>query len=637
MCGIAGFLNIVGHREIALAVNDLQKRRGPDAQGVWSTDQLSLSHQRLSIIDLSERSNQPFRKNGFTIVFNGEIYNYKKLKGDLESAGAAFNTDSDTEVVLEAFRAFGPQCLDRLKGMFAFAIWNEQGKSLFLARDAFGIKPLYFYKRGQQFAFASELKTLAAVLPVERRVSPAGLAALLTYLWLPPEFCILEGFASVPPAHYATVDGAGNLSIKKWWELPSAAASDVDEDEWTDRLESALTASIERHLVADVEVGAFLSGGLDSSLICAMAANKVKRLRTFTIAIDDKARKVERMSSDELYSRKVAERLSTDHREITIQPNLVVELAKIMDAVDEPIGDPAIINTRLICSGARDAGIKVLLSGMGADEIFFGYRRQKAWLYAQRYQRLPRPVRDGIRGLVGMLPVRVGGTGLRSIRWAKKFLSFADLGGEARYQSSFSYYAPQQLKSLLNPEWRHGVDQVQENFRHIYEQWPASDPINRLCYTDTRLFLPGLNLAYTDRASMAASTEVRVPFVDRDVVELAMSIPGRLKFHRGRSKYLLKRVAERHLPREIVHRPKASFGAPLRAWISGELKPMVDDLLSTERLERRGWVSPVEFRKVIDADRAGRVDHSYQIYQLLVLELWAQRTLDPHQPSHAVQ
>jgi asparagine synthase (glutamine-hydrolysing) len=628
VCGIAGFVNFERHEEFARAANLLQRHRGPDAQGLWTTAELSLASQRLSIIDLNERSNQPFVKDGLVVVFNGEIYNFRSLKRDLEAAGVSFKTESDTEVVLEAFRVYGQGCLERLKGMFAFAIWNEKARILFLARDAFGIKPLYYYSHGKRFAFASELRTLAHILPVERRIAPTGLAALLNYVWVPPEFCILEGFASVPPGHVMHIDLNGAARIERYWAVTGDGSAQESEAEWVDRLDAVIDESVERHLVADVEVAAFLSGGLDSSLICSLARKKLGSLRTFTIATDEQAKKVERMPSDEIYARKVAALLGTKHTEIVIKPHLVVDLPKMMAAVDEPIGDAATINTWLICAGAREAGVKVLLSGMGADELFFGYRRQKAWLYGQRYRRLPRFVRAFVSLLVGLMPVRIGQRGLRSARWAKKFLSFAELEGAAAYRASFSYFSPEQLAHTLEEQWRAGVGAVLQSFDRVFAEAFPDDPINRLCYTDVQLFLPGLNLAYTDRASMAASTEVRVPFVDRDVVELAMRIPGQLKFKNGRSKYILKRVAERHLPHEIVHRPKASFGAPLRAWISGPLQPMVDDLLATARLKRRGWVDPAECRRMIEADRAGREDHSYQIFQLLVLELWAQATLD---------
>ena len=628
MCGISGFLNFHNHRSLALAANALQRHRGPDAEGVWSTADLSLSHRRLSIIDLSERSNQPFEKSGLVIVFNGEIYNYRELRRELERDHVRFSTDSDTEVVLEAYRKHGARCLDLLRGMFAFAIWSELDKTLFLARDQFGIKPLYYCSDGPRFGFASELKALSQLVPTQRRVSPAGLAALLTYQWLPVGFCILEGFQSIPPAHYAVVRHDGSHQIHCYWDLPSALQHDRPEPEIVDELCAVLEDSVRHHLVADVEVGAFLSGGLDSSLLCSLASRHVGALRTFTIATDRQAKQIERMPSDEVFARKVATTLNTVHTEITIQPDIVRELPDMLSLLDEPIGDPAAINTYLMCSGARRAGIKVLLSGAGADEIFFGYRRQKAWLYAERYQSLPGMVRGGLDRAVARLPIRLGRRGLRTVRWAKRFLSFAGLAPAERYRSSFSYYTDSQLRSMLGPAWRGAVDRVRGDFMDVFGRFPGNDKINRLCFTDLNLFLPGLNLAYTDRASMAASTEVRVPFVDKRLVELAMRIPGVLKFKKGESKYILKSAAERYLPREIAYRAKASFGVPLRAWISYPLRSMVDDLLSYDRVKRRGWIDPALCRKMIDADRRGRADYSYQIFQLLTLELWAQAVLD---------
>ena len=621
-------MNFENHRDLARKATSLLAHRGPDAAGTWSSENISLAHRRLSIIDLSERSNQPFKKDHFIISYNGEIYNYRSIRSTLELSGSSFITDSDTEIILEAFRKYGASCVNLFEGMFAFAIWNENEQTLFLARDPLGIKPLYIHSAGKNFAFGSELKPLAKLLPVDRKISAGGLAALFTYLWLPPEFCILEGFAQLPPGAFMFVDRYGKSKIEQYWQVEEREPLSGTEGELCDLLDATLNSSIDQHIVSDVEVGAFLSGGLDSSLICALAAKRLGSLQTYTIGTTTAAKKIEQMPSDEIYARRVADLIGAKHHEIVIEANLLEDVPRIIDATDEPIGDPAILNTRLICDGARQSGVKVLLSGMGADEIFFGYRRQKAWLYSQAYQRVPSPLRYLVNQTVQHLPVKIGQRGLRSVRWAKKFLSFAELSPAHRYQSSFSYYSRDKLSNFLAPKWAPGVSDVSANFEDIFGCHFKTDPINRLCYTDTQMFLPGLNLAYTDRASMAVSTEVRVPFVTKQVVELAMRLPGNEKFKHHKSKHILKRVAERYLPKDIVHRPKASFGAPIRAWISNDLRPMVDDLLSKDRLKKRGWVDPSTCLQMIEDDRRGRADYSYQIYQLLILELWAQSVLD---------
>jgi asparagine synthase (glutamine-hydrolysing) len=628
MCGIAGFVGYPNRAVMAQAANRIQYHRGPDAHGVWHDDRIALGHTRLSIIDLDARSNQPFEKGGLVVVFNGEIYNFRALRRELErDHGIRFRTESDTEVVLEAYRCLGAASLDRFEGMFAFAIYERESGSLFLARDRFGIKPLFYSAGNGRFAFASELKVLTATLPDARVPDPSVLVRALSYQWVPGNSTCIVGLHKVPPAHWLTIDPQGRLTKRCYWRLDATRRLDASEADVVDMLDQVLNESIDRHMVADVEVGAFLSGGLDSSLICVLAAQRNDRLRTFTIATTAEDKAVEQMPADEEYARRLANQHGFTHREIVIRPDIANALPKAVAWLDEPIGDPAAINTYLICAAARDAGIKVLLSGMGADEIFFGYRRQKATLLASHYRRLPSWTRRQILATVDGLPVRVAGRGLRTVRWAQKFLTFADLPIDEAYRASYSYYDGSELAALF-PGQDAAVAELAEEHRRIFEAEFAGDPVNQMCNTDIRLFMEGLNLAYTDRASMAASTEVRVPFIDRAVVDLAMAMPGRLKFRRGRSKHVLKRVAERYLPRDIVHRPKASFGAPIRSWISGALSPMVDEILSRESIVRRGLFDPDVVASIIDVDRRGRADHAYRIYQLLTVELWFRRYVD---------
>jgi asparagine synthase (glutamine-hydrolysing) len=628
MCGIAGFLGYPNGAVMAAAANRIQHHRGPDARGIWHDAHMALGHTRLSIIDLDARSDQPFEKGGLVIVFNGEIYNFRALRRELERThGVLFRTESDTEVVLEAFRCLGAASLDRLEGMFAFAIYDKASRNLFLARDRFGIKPLFYSATRGRFAFASELKVLTALLPGARVPDPGVLINALSYQWVPGTATCIAGLNKMPAAHWFTVDTCGRLTKRCYWQLDESNSAPPTDADVVDLLDHTLNASIDRHMVADVEVGAFLSGGLDSSLIAVLAARRSGRLRTFTIATTAEDKAIERMPADEVYARRLAEMHGFEHQEFVIRADIANELPKAVGWLDEPIGDPAAINTHLICAAARESGVKVLLSGMGADEIFFGYRRQKATLLAAHYRRAPRWLRHSIRTTVERLPVRVAGRGLRTARWARKFVTFAGLPIDAAYRASYSYYQAAELAALL-PGQETAIANLEQEHRAIFEEKYRGDPINQMCNTDIRLFMEGLNLTYTDRASMAASTEVRVPFIDRSVVELAMAMPGRLKFRYGRSKYVLKRVARRYLPHDIVHRPKASFGAPIRSWISGALAPMVDDILSRESLERRGLFDPDVVASIVADDRLGRTDNAYRIYQLLTIELWFRQNID---------
>jgi asparagine synthase (glutamine-hydrolysing) len=634
MCGIAGFRGYPNGVDLAHNANRLLAARGPDARGVWNGDGLALAHRRLAIIDLDSRADQPFEKDGLVIVFNGEIYNHTALRDDLRAQhGARFTTCSDTEVVLEAYRHLGVGCLERLVGMFAFAIYCTRTRTLFLARDHFGIKPLcYVHERGR-FAFASEIKALLPALEESPRVAPAPFVAALAYLWVPGNTTCFQGVKRLPPAHYAQVDTNGRLTVRRYWTPPSTSDASRSPAQWVEALDAAVADSVRRHLVADVEVGAFLSGGLDSSLLCALARPHVDRLRTFTIGVAPADERIERMPPDHLYARRVAAALGFDHHEIVVDPDIVRDLPRAVGWLDEPIGDPAAISTHLICRAAAERGIRVLLSGMGADEFLCGYRRQHATLLAQRWQRLPPSVRRATAAAVARAPVRVLGHGLRTVRWAKRFLEFAELPLADGYRMSYSYYGDAELEALLGGAWTEEVAALGREHRLLFDSAFPDDPVNRMCFTDLHMFLPGLNLAYTDRASMAASTEIRVPFVDKHVAELAMSIPGGLKLSRGRSKYVLKQAALRHLPRDIVHRRKASFGAPIRAWISGPLSDMVADLLCRERTVRRGWFDPAFVQRLLDDDRSGRADNAYRIYQLLTIEIWFERYFDDRTAS----
>ena len=629
MCGIAGFMGFADSRRMAEDANRIQRHRGPDAEGIWTEGRLSLAHRRLSIIDLDPRSDQPMTHGGLTIVYNGELYNFREIRDRLiREHNATFSTESDTEVILEAYRAKGEKCLEDFVGMFAFAIWDADQRRLFLARDHFGIKPLFFYRSGACFAFASELRTLARVVPGAREISPKALTAALNYLWVPTDLCILKGFEKLRPGHFMWVHEDGSTVAHRYWSPPDEVDRALDEAGSIELLDSALNASMDRHLVADVEVASFLSGGLDSSIVSVLAAKRLGALKTFTIGIGDAEKRIEAMSDDQRYAEQLARLHGFEHQSIVITPDLVEMLPKMVDTLGEPIGDPAALNTYLICSQAREAGIKVLLSGMGADELLFGYRRQKAWLLAHRYRALPKPVRALAEAVTAALPVRVGRRGLRLSRWSKKFMFLATATPAESYRLSYSYYRQPELAGLIREDFARYVGEISEDHQALFESAFQDDPHNRLCYVDIHMFMEGLNLTYTDRASMATSTELRVPFIDRDFVDAAMRIPGQLKFSNGQSKHVLKRVAERYLPKEIVYRPKSSFGAPLRAWISGPLREMVDDLLTPDRIKNRQWLDPLKVRQIIDADRAGVADRSFQIYQMLTLELWAQAYLD---------
>ena len=598
--------------------------RGPDANGFADLSPaapLQLGHRRLSIIDLSDAADQPFVKGGLHLSYNGELYNYRELRSRLQARGVRFGTESDTEVVLESWREWGPDALSRFRGMFAFAIFDESSGTLTLARDPLGIKPMYVMPRGSGVVFASELKALVAAVGPELAIDPRALVASTMFYFLPEEQCAVTGVYKLPAGSWAQWRLDGSTRSGRYWE-PTEVAQSATTGGAAD-LGAVLEDSVAAHLVADVPVASFLSGGLDSSLVTAMAARRDPSIEAYTITFRPEDQRLEAMPDDAVYARKMAAHLGIRLHEIEISPDVVDMLPRIVDMLDEPIGDPAAINTVLMCRAARDADVKVLLSGMGADELFGGYRKHLACVLGARYATLPKALRTRVVAPgVDRLPVAAGGRGLRYSRWAKRFLTFAELPEESAFRRSYTLYDPVELQALLAPELSSSVEDVVLAHHGLYADGQLPDHVNRMCLADSRLFLPGLNLAYTDRSSMSVSTEVRVPFVDPHVFRAAFTFRGGQKIRGRTQKIPLRQVAEEWVPRDVLDRPKASFGAPLRAWVTNDLKPLIDDVLLGGQLVSSGFLRLAPLRRMVDDQRSGRRDQSKQLWQLLSMELW---------------
>jgi len=624
VCGIAGCYQQADGRKLVDVMTDRIAHRGPDSVGSWSLEEdrlaIHLGFRRLSIIDLSTAADQPLRKHDLVLVYNGELYNYRALRAELRARGCHFTTNSDTEVVLEAWRCWGPAALGRFRGMYAFAIADARTGELFLARDPLGIKPLYYLRRGAGLIFASELKAIITAVGAELRMEPGALVASMLYYWLPEQRCAIDGVSKLPGGSWAWLGPDGSFAIERYWRVEEVAAQAASRT--PDDLGEVIEESVNSHLVADVPVSSFLSGGLDSSIVTVLAHRADPAIDAYTIAFRAEDQRLEAMPDDAVYARKVAARYGIRLHEIEISPDIVGMLPRVVDILDEPIGDPAAINTLLMCEAARARGVKVVLSGMGADELFGGYRRHAACQLAGRYARLPAAVRGAARFTVDRLPVAANGRGLRYVRWAKRFLTFAELPEEPRFRRSYTLYDPAELASLISPDLAGEVDQVIAEHAQVYHDNALSDEVNRMCLADARLFLPGLNLAYTDRASMAASVEVRVPFVDPIVTAAAFAIGGADKIGRNRGKLALKRAAESWLPKEIVYRPKASFSVPLRAWVQGDLAELIGDVLVRGEVVESGIIRREALDRLIADNQEGHQDRSKQIWQLLTLELW---------------
>ena len=629
------------------------EHRGRDDEGVWTAApvdaegrQACLGHRRLSIIDTSEAGHQPmhYADGRYSVTFNGEIYNYRELRAQLETTGHRFRTDCDTEVLLAAYAEWGVPALARLNGMFAFALWDAHAQELILARDRLGIKPLYYAfgsgeengagagSAGRSFIFASEIKAILSTGLVERALDAEALNQYLTFLWTPDPHTVFRGIHKLPPAHVLTWR-AGEVSVREWWDVSFAEIEEGRGEEfWRERVLETLERVVRLEMVADVPLGAFLSGGVDSSSIVALMNRHSdgRRVSTYTVGIKQEDLRYDIIPDDARWARQVGKLLDTDYHELMLQPDVCDLLPKLVRHMDEPVADPAVITSYLVSRAARET-LTVLLSGVGGDEVFAGYPRQLAMRLAGAFDPVPGILRRPLMSaLSNALPGGLPGRFTAPLRNAKKFTRSAALDFEERYLGFGTYFTDAAKRRLYTDDLNEATrdfDAYRQHRRHFARVADAA-PLNRLLYVDLKTFLPCLNLAYTDKTSMAATLEVRVPFLNVELVELAARMPVNLKLRGLKRKYILKRAAESLLPHDVVWRKKAGFGAPIRSWLRGALKPMVEDLLSEETVRRRGLFRPTEVRRIIDANLSGREDYNLQVFQLLTLELWQREFMD---------
>jgi asparagine synthase (glutamine-hydrolysing) len=631
MCGICGFVGRADRLLIESMTASLA-HRGPDGEGIRvfpSSDgstPAALGHRRLSILDTSPKGSQPMvRADRYWITYNGELYNFRALRSELRADGFRFRSECDTEVLLAMYARYGEGMMDRLNGIFALAIWDTEREELFLARDRLGVKPLYYAEEGGALYFGSELK---ALLPALRPPSlrHTAIAEYLTFLWVPDPETLLDGIQQLPAGHCASYAG-GKLELRQYWDASFDVEGGVSEAAWTERVRETAQAAVRRQMVSDVPLGSFLSGGLDSGAVTATMRAAKPRVTAYTVGFSEEDLAHEIVPDDLRYARSLGRELRLDHRERVLSPEIVDLLPKLIWHMDEPIADPAAITTYLICAAARER-LTVILSGMGADEIFAGYPRHLAAQLTRPADLLPRALRRLIRtSLDGRLTMGRPGRLRGPRRNAMKLLRGIDQSFADRYLTYCSYYRPEELSGLLSGELRAEIGSHDPLHRHreYLSRDDDGDWLNRLLYLDVKTFLPCLNLAYTDRMSMAASTEVRVPLLDDELVQLASRIPANLKLRRLTRKYVLKRAMHGVLPEAVIWRRKAGFGAPLRAWMGGELQPLIDDCLSPATVRERGLFDPVAVRGLIRDNEAGTADNALRIWALVVLELW-QRT-----------
>jgi asparagine synthase (glutamine-hydrolysing) len=637
MCGIHGYLKSF-HSSFGL-IGAAHRRRGPDGQGNWeSPDQsIGLGHVRLSIIDPSDAGHQPMLSpdKRVVMVYNGEIYNYRELRAELEADGHRFQGHSDSEVLLHLFARDGAACFSRLNGIFAAAFWEQDTGFLTLVRDPVGVKPLYLAGSADGVVFASEMKGLLRSGAVRPELDPQAVLAHLGFLWSPGRATLVKGVRKVLPGHVIRVKEGRIVSDEpyralRFHQLPEPT-SDTDAAK---AVGAAVQTAVERQMVSDVPLGAFLSGGLDSSAVAAFAqqhrqkegAGQSGRLQCFSIEVQQGSTASEGFAEDLPYARRVAAHLGVDLHVVQAGKQMMDRLPEMIYLQDEPTPDPAALNTLLISELARSQGIKVLLSGAGGDDIFTGYRRHYALMQERWWAGWPAPLRTGLAVLARHLPVTHPLT-----RRVGKAFQYAGQDADHRLVSYFLWSEPTQALDLLHPDFRAGLttENLYAPMLQTLSDLPAGESsLNRMLYLECKHFLADHNLNYTDKMGMAAGVEVRVPLLDLDLMDLAGSLPLDMK-QRGRiGKWIFKKAMEPYLPHDVIYRPKTGFGVPLRHWLQTILKPLVDDVLSDASLRARGVFNPSAVLKLRKADQMGRVDATYTIFSMVCLELWCRQYID---------
>ena len=630
MCGIHGIYRFDGQAvapDMLSAMGNVTRHRGPDDEGMHIDGSCGIAMRRLSIIDLAG-GHQPLSNVDQTLwlVCNGEIYNYRELRAELQALGYHFKTGSDSEVLLHLYDAEGDDFVLRLNGMFDFALWDVRRRRLLIGRDRIGVKPLYVMQDGQRLAFATEAKALLALPGVSTELDRSVVASYLHLGYVAAPDCIFKGIRKLPPATLLAIE---NDQVREWryWRLPERLDHGLSEREWIERVRVQLEESVRMQMVSDVPIGAFLSGGVDSSAVVGfMAKHSLQPIRTYAIGFT--GGEAEALYNELPYARRVAELFGTQHREIVVRPDVVSLLPKLLWHMDEPLSDTAFITTFLVSEFARQ-DVKVVLSGVGGDELFGGYRRYLGEHYAQKYRRLPGWLRRSAASIARRLPADRHSGLLNTLRLAKGFLSSAEMNGDDRYRSYLQVLDRETVSALLMQPDAIQKDPLDAAFAGAGTQ----DALNRMFAVDAETQLPDDLLMLTDKMSMAVSLECRVPLLDHQLVELTASMPGAIKVRGARLKHVLKESLSDLLPSDILDRKKRGFGTPMGAWLKKELAPLLRRLLAPEVVRRRGlFRQPVVDRLVADHE-ANRIDGTDALLALMNLEIWSRIFLDHREPS----
>lgn len=630
MCGIHGLLHLDAQGVEAAtlsAMGRVTRHRGPDDEGMHIDGNCGIAMRRLSIIDLAG-GHQPLSNADETLwlVCNGEIYNYRELRAELQSQGCVFKTGSDCEVLLHLYERCGDEFVHRLNGMFDFALWDARRRRLLIGRDRLGIKPLYVLQDARRIAFASEAKALLALPGVTAELDAGVVASYLHLGYVAAPGCIFKGLRKLPPATLLSVE---NGQVREWryWRLPERIEHGVPEQEWIARVRTQLEQSVRTQMVSDVPIGAFLSGGVDSSAVVGyMARHSRQPIRTYAIGFEGGA--AEALYNELPYARRVAELFGTTHREILVKPDVVSLLPKLLWHMDEPLSDTAFITTFLVSEFARE-DVKVILSGVGGDELFGGYRRYLGGHYAERLRKWPRWMRRGAAYAALQLPADRHSGALNTLRLAKGFLASAELTDDERYRSYLQVLGRDCVADLmLQP-----TTQRDDPLARALAGAGTQDPLQRMLAVDAETQLPDDLLLLTDKMSMAVSLECRVPLLDHELVELAASMPASIKVRDGRLKHVMKQALGDLLPADILDRKKRGFGTPMGAWLKGELAPLLNRLLAPEVISARGLFRQPAIDRLVADHKASRIDGTDALLALMNLEIWSRIYVDGREPA----
>lgn len=615
MCGITGYISFIENEtpsiEVLRRMTDAIAYRGPDDHGYWQHGKIGLGHRRLSIIDLSPLGHQPMSVPSLPtkIIFNGEIYNFQEIRTELESKGRTFISKSDTEVILHSYDEWGAQCVERFNGMFAFALYDEKKKVLFIARDRLGVKPLHYYYDKRHFVFASEIKAILRHPHVRKEMDMNAVEHYFAFKYIRAPRTIFKNLFKLNPGHTLTITLDGELETRQYWDpllLHSQRNGyERSEQEYEHELEGLIDSSVRYRMISDVPVGAFLSGGIDSSVVVASMVKQSSHVKTFSIGFTDQR------YNEAPFAKAVATALGTDHEEFFVHPQEIFDsITLLANHFDEPFADPSSIPTYLVSKLARSK-VTVALSGDAGDELFWGYSRYKKYAAARMFNIIPAAIRKTMFTAVEKIPVDILQKGAQGLQYSSLEDCYDYLSG------MFKRY---DLQKLMNHHIEHRPSLFSKDFRNF-----VNDEMMYPNIVDFLTYLPDDILTKVDRTSMAVSLEARAPFLDYRLVEFGLRLPLHYKVRNGEQKYLLKKILYKHLPKKLFERPKQGFDLPLNEWFRKELKPMLQQHLSRERLQRYGFMNIDYVHSIMDDHFSGRYDYYYMLWTLLSFDLWYER------------